>query len=417
LLAYNETTLLTETVTISPTLIISNVVVPGQTDLNFLSYSFETDLSLDEFTISPESVIVSNTAQITITLSNIGDRTVISPTVNIYLLPDIGNASLFHTISDPDPLPGGASKIYNISWQAPDEAGNYYLYATADPDNLLNEEEESNNSKSVQIAVITNDPTALSLYKDDGGITVEPGDVLTYTLTYANSGGLSSGVILTETVPLFTTFNPAASTAGWSCLPDNTAGSICTLTVGTVAAGDDGSVNFVLDVDNPLAPNVTQLENTAIIGDDGSNGPDQNPADNTATDTTPVNSFYGGDLSGNEALTGTPGTTVTYTVVITNTGNNDDFFDLTIGGNNWPATLSQTTVGLAAGTSATFQVVVEIPEGAGDGESDVVTVTVTSQGEESQSDTASLTTTAEVEMDGYQLFMPVVIRQTGARPD
>jgi hypothetical protein len=170
-------------------------------------------------------------------------------------------------------------------------------------------------------------------------------------------------------------------------------------------------------VDNPLAPNVTQLENTAIIGDDGSNGPDQNPADNTATDTTPVNSFYGGDLSGNEALTGTPGTTVTYTVVITNTGNNDDFFDLTIGGNNWPATLSQTTVGLAAGTSATFQVVVEIPEGAGDGESDVVTVTVTSQGEESQSDTASLTTTAEVEMDGYQLFMPVVIRQTGARPD
>ena len=262
-------------------------------------------------------------------------------------------------------------------------------------------------------------PPDLQLTKADGGITVEPDDVLTYTLTYINNGGQSSGVMLTDTVPLHTTFNPAASTPGWNCLPDNNPGSICTLTVGSVAFGNGSSVHFVVDVDNPLVLGVTQLENTAVIGDDGSNGPDQNPADNTATDTTPVNSFYGSNLSRNEALTGTPGTAVTYTLSITNSGNNNDFFDLSFSGNSWPVTLSQTTIGLAAGTSATFQVVVDIPAGAGDGEIDVVTITATSQGDGSQSDTADLTTTAEVGPESYQIFMPVVIRHanTPARPE
>jgi uncharacterized membrane protein len=110
---------------------------------------------------------------------------------------------------------------------------------------------------------------------------------------------------------------------------------------------------------------------------------------------------------------------VTYTLTIINTGNNDDFFDLSLSGNSWTATLSETTIGLAAGTSATFQVVVEIPAGAGDGEIDVVTVAATSQGDGSQSDTANLTTTAEVGPDNYQIFMPVVIRHanTPARPE
>jgi len=121
--------------------------------------------------------------------------------------------------------------------------------------------------------------------KSDGGATAVPGGDITYMLTYGNIGTAdANSVEIEDIVPASTTFNPGASTPGWICSPDNSAGSTCTFTVGTLPAGSTGNItNFVVTVDNPAG--VTQIDNTATISDDGS---DPNPGNNSSSDSTPV---------------------------------------------------------------------------------------------------------------------------------
>ena len=139
----------------------------------------------------------------------------------------------------------------------------------------------------------------MTITKDDGGVTVAPGETIAYTLTFANIGNANAtGVVLTETVPTLTTFNAGASTGGWFCLPDNSEGSFCELSPGTVVAGGMGTVVFAVDLSafaaicsdslcNVPGP-LTQVDNTASVSDDGNNGTDPNPLDNSDSDTTPV---------------------------------------------------------------------------------------------------------------------------------
>src|SRR5690606_16398002 len=56
----------------------------------------------------------------------------------------------------------------------------------------------------------------LALVKDDGGATIHPGELLTYTLTLSNVGDQhATGTHIEETVPFHTTFVPGASSPGW----------------------------------------------------------------------------------------------------------------------------------------------------------------------------------------------------------
>ena len=108
----------------------------------------------------------------------------------------------------------------------------------------------------------------LALTKSDGGGTVAPGGTVAYTLGYTNLSTFgAAGVVLTETVPVNTTFNAGASTAGWTCTPNGNPGSTCTLAVGTVAGGASGTATFAVTVVNPVAAGVTQIANTASVAD------------------------------------------------------------------------------------------------------------------------------------------------------
>jgi len=136
------------------------------------------------------------------------------------------------------------------------------------------------------------DKVDLGLTKDDGGVTADPGNTLVYTLTYQNLGSnLATGVTITETVPVETSFNSAISSPGWSCSPGTAAGSTCTITIGSLVSLSSGSVAFGLDVNAAVSANATQIDNTATIGDDGSNGVDQVPANNIASDSTPLSNI------------------------------------------------------------------------------------------------------------------------------
>jgi uncharacterized repeat protein (TIGR01451 family) len=130
----------------------------------------------------------------------------------------------------------------------------------------------------------------MQIDKDDGGATVAAGGTIDYTLTFTNVGNAdATGVVITDTVPANTTFNAGASTSGWVCAPDGSAGSTCTIAIGVVTGGGgSGLLSFAVDVDRPLTPGVELIANAATVADDGSGGADPNPGDNSSTDVTPV---------------------------------------------------------------------------------------------------------------------------------
>jgi uncharacterized repeat protein (TIGR01451 family) len=130
----------------------------------------------------------------------------------------------------------------------------------------------------------------LQLSKSDGGIYARPGTLLAYTLQYTNTGNQdATGVRLSEVVPDNTTFNSAQSSAGWGCTPDDKAGSACSLPIGNLAGrGAQGSATFTVDISNPLPDGTTNIHNSASASDDGSNGSDPTPGNNSASLDTPV---------------------------------------------------------------------------------------------------------------------------------
>ncbi|GAB4581727.1 MAG: hypothetical protein Fur0022_44770 [Anaerolineales bacterium] len=117
--------------------------------------------------------------------------------------------------------------------------------------------------------------------------------------------------------------------------------------------------------------------------------------------------IFGVALSADQTASADAGTTVVYTLTITNTGNSVDTFDLTATG-GWTANLSQTSITLGGGEAATFTVEVTVPESATNGEEDVITVTATSQNDATATDSALLTTTALV--DTFNIFLPISLR-------
>ncbi|MEZ4731654.1 MAG: DUF11 domain-containing protein [Caldilineaceae bacterium] len=128
----------------------------------------------------------------------------------------------------------------------------------------------------------------LQLSKTDGGSPVAPGGALVYGLTYQNSGNqAATGVVLTDTLPDYTTFDADNSSNGWHCNK-----TTCRLAIGTVAAGVDATANFAVQVASSLPADVTAIVNVATIADDGDNGADPTPENNQATVTTPLNRTF-----------------------------------------------------------------------------------------------------------------------------
>ena len=136
----------------------------------------------------------------------------------------------------------------------------------------------------------------LRLAKDDGLDVVTAGEGITYHLTYHNDGNQTAPlVVITETVPIGTTYTGS----GWTCLlggvPSTAAGSTCTLPIGSVAGLSSGTVDFAVKVVDPIPQKMTAISNTAAIDYDRSHGENADPTDNNhATD---VDAIHTADLS------------------------------------------------------------------------------------------------------------------------
>jgi len=101
----------------------------------------------------------------------------------------------------------------------------------------------------------------------------------------------------------------------------------------------------------------------------------------------------GVDLSPDQADSGLPGSVVTYTLSITNTGGVSDTFDL-MADAQWPTQLSQSSITLDADEVGTFTAAVTVPANAMGGDEGVALVTAVSQSDGDVNDDAFLTTTA-----------------------
>ena len=161
----------------------------------------------------------------------------------------------------------------------------------------------------------------LRLAKRDGGVTVEAGEVVVYTLSYENAGDQdATGVVLEETVPFHGDFEAGASSGGWSC-SGSSSGSVCSLAVGELAAGASAEAVFAVRVAPVLTAGVEEIVNRASVRDDGANGADPVPGDNVADERTPVEAAP--DLSvvksaGSDVVR--PGEVLVYTLSYANEG-------------------------------------------------------------------------------------------------
>ena len=127
----------------------------------------------------------------------------------------------------------------------------------------------------------------LVVTKSASAASVAPSQPLAYAIAYTNTGPIAAlSSVMTETVPVDSVFNAAASTTGWSCNPAaGTAGATCAFALGTVESNASGTVNFAVDMLPVISANVEVITNTVEIASANS---DTNPLDNQAVVTTTV---------------------------------------------------------------------------------------------------------------------------------
>jgi uncharacterized repeat protein (TIGR01451 family) len=219
------------------------------------------------------------------------------------------------------PLFSGETKhvLFAVSVANPLPAGVHSISNTACA--ILQTPPQSVKAASDSCATITT-PTQgapkLALLKTYTGGPATAGSTLSFNLGLSNSGNQdAAAATITDSVPPHTTFASAVSSPGWTCLPNASAGAVCSLAVGGLAAGATINRTFSVQVDANLPPSVQQIANSACAKESDGNtacGQTSTPPA-VAVTATLQDSFLSDSVHPGTAL---PGTLVSYVLVVTN---------------------------------------------------------------------------------------------------
>ena len=140
----------------------------------------------------------------------------------------------------------------------------------------------------------------------------QPGDTLTYTLTYSNAGNAeASGVVVTDALPARTTFVSASGGVAQS-------GTTVSWSVGSVAPSASGTLTLVVRLDAVFPNGTTIVTNVAVIQSTQTPPTTSGPA-RTTVSASPALTL----VKAVDAATARPGQTLTYTLSYANTGDAD----------------------------------------------------------------------------------------------
>lgn len=205
------------------------------------------------------------------------------------------------------------------------------------------------------LSLTTTAPTyGVDLTVPDNTLGGQPGQTVTYNVSIRNIGNVDD----TFTLSISGNNWPTMVEASVSVAAGATVVRPVTVTIPTEYTGGstDTAVMSAVSVNDPVTPKASDTLNLTTSG----------PA-------------YGVNLwTTTPARSGRAGSTVTYTLQVTNLGNLNDSFTLTVSGNNWTSTINVGTVTVAAGATASVTVSVVIPPTATHGDSDRVNITAVS---------------------------------------
>src|SRR6185436_9077249 len=190
-----------------------------------------------------------------------------------------------------------------------------------------------------------------------GGNT--PGSNITYTVVLSNSGGTAqadnSGNEFTDTLPSSLTLVSVSSTSGTA----GTAGNTATWN-GSIGAGGSVTITITATINSGTAPQVVSNQGTINYDSDNNATNDatrmtDDPAVGGASDPTNFTVVSPANVSGTKTKSGgnTPGSTVTYAVVLSNSNSTPQFDNP---GNEFtdmlPASLTLVSANATSGTAA-----------------------------------------------------------------
>jgi hypothetical protein len=181
-LAYQKigTTFVTRTVAVSPTLsyTVTHLPTAGQSDLAFLAHNVGLDLTLEDLTLTPPNPAAGQAVTLTAMLRNAGDLVVEAPQVAFY---DGADPIATQTLAD---LGGGYTTTVQVNWTVPSPATMHVLQAVADPQDQVDETDETNNAW-----VVT---TTLPNLQVDVLYTLPRARAFTATARLVNDGALAA---------------------------------------------------------------------------------------------------------------------------------------------------------------------------------------------------------------------------------
>jgi uncharacterized repeat protein (TIGR01451 family) len=158
----------------------------------------------------------------------------------------------------------------------------------------------------------------LVISKRGSSAPVVAGTSLTYTLFVTNTGPSDAvNVRITDTLPVSLTYGGVVSSIP-TLAPPITTGQTITWTVGPLTSGASASIMFTAAVDPAF--HGSSVVNTAGVT---SNTPDPKPASNTAQAPSDVTASADLGIAIERPVTVVAGTSLTYTLFVTNTGLSD----------------------------------------------------------------------------------------------